>query len=59
MHMTFKKYFFKNYTKLKEPRNVKMGDHNIQEGIGVGDIHMKLKNNKIGIMSNVLHVPGL
>lgn len=59
MHMTYKRNLFKNYAKIRQPRLVKMGEHSIQKGVGMGDIHMKLKHGKVGILSNVLHVHGL
>ena len=59
MHMAYKRDIFKNYTKLDKPRTVKMGDHNIQRGIGIGDIQVNMKHGKFGILSKVLHVPGL
>lgn len=59
MHMAYKRNIFKNYTKLEKPRMVKMGDHNIQKGIGIGDVHFNTRHEKFGILSKVLHMPGL
>jgi len=36
-----------------------MGDNSLRKVIGIGDIHIKIRNGKVEIMSNVLHVPGL
>jgi len=55
--MAYKCNIFKNYTKLDKPRIVKMGDHNIQKGIGIGDVHFNMRHGKFGILSKVLHVP--
>ena len=59
MHMAYNRDIFKTYTKLDKPKTVKMGDHNVQRGIGIGDVLVQMKHGKFGTLSKVLYVPGL
>lgn len=48
MHMTYKMDAFKTYHKLEKPKIVKMGNHNTQRGIGMGNVHIEMKNENLG-----------